>query len=91
MIAEEPEVAADSATALLAGDRDVARLRTEIGVRLAERVAAGLGEAHDPAVLRVLTLAFPGAMLQAAMGYFPYDELGDRMAEVATLVLGERT
>lgn len=90
MIAAEPEVAAASTTALLAGEPDVARLRTEIGIRLAERLGAALGERHDPAVSRALTLAFSGAMLQAGMGYFPYDELGDRMAEVAALVLGER-
>jgi hypothetical protein len=30
-------------------------------------------------------------MLQAGMGYFSYTELGDRMAEVADVVLGRPT
>ncbi len=42
-------------------------------------------------MLDALSLALSGAMLQAGMGYFPYDELADRMADVVRLVLGGRS
>jgi AcrR family transcriptional regulator len=88
VIAAEPELAAASTTAVLANDPDVQRLRNRIGTTFNDRLAAALGDDADPAVLRALNLALAGALLQAGMGYFSYEELGDRMAEVATVVLG---
>ena len=64
------------------------RLRTRIGRAFDERLALALGPDADPSVLRALNLAWAGALLQAGMGYFSYDELGDRMREVARVVLG---
>lgn len=90
VIASEPELAAACTTAMLATDPDVTRVRAEIGVELAERLQASLGEVSDPVVVDALSLALSGAMLQAGMGYFPYAELADRMAAVAELVLGDR-
>jgi AcrR family transcriptional regulator len=88
LVAEEPELAAASTTAVLAADPDVQRLRTRIGAAFNEHLAAALGEAADPAVLRALNLALAGALLQAGMGYFSYADLADRMDEVAGLLLG---
>lgn len=88
VIAAEPELAAASTTAVLANDPDVQRLRNRIGTTFNGRLAAALGAGADPAVLRALNLALAGALLQAGMGYFSYEELGDRMAEVATVVFG---
>jgi len=87
-IAEEPELAAASTTALLAADPDVRRLRNRVGTLMDGRLAAALGDDADPAVRRALNLALAGALLQAGMGYFSYTELADRMAEVATVLLG---
>jgi len=87
LVADEPELAAASTTAILARDADVQRLRDRIGVALNGRLHAALGPGHDPAVLRALNLALSGALLQAGMGYFSYTELADRMREVATVVL----
>lgn len=87
LIAEEPELAAASTTAVLAQEPDVQRLRGRIGAAFNDHLAAALGPDADPAVLRALNLALAGALLQAGMGYFTYTELADRMAEVATLVL----
>lgn len=90
LIAEEPELAAASTTAILARDPDVQRLRDRIGAAFNGRLAAALGPDHDPAVLRALNLALAGALLQAGMGYFSYTDLADRMAEVASVVLEGR-
>ncbi len=87
LIAEEPELAAASTTAVLAPDPDVQRLRARIGAALDRHLATALGDDADPAVRRALNLALSGALLQAGMGYFGYGELGERMAEVADLVL----
>ena len=86
-IAEEPELAAASTTALLAADPDVRRLRNRVGSLMNGRLAAALGDDADAAVLRALNLALAGALLQAGMGYFSYTELADRLAEVATVLL----
>ncbi len=87
-IADEPELAAASTTAVLASDPDVARLRARIGAAFDGRLATALGPDPDPAVLRTLNLALAGGLLQAGMGYFSYTDLADRLAEVADVVLG---
>jgi AcrR family transcriptional regulator len=89
LVAEEPELAAASTTAILAKDPDVQRLRDRIGAEFNDRLRAALGDEFEPAVLRALNLALAGALLQAGMGYFSYAELADRMREVAGLVLGD--
>jgi AcrR family transcriptional regulator len=90
LVADEPELAAASTTAILARDTDVQRLRDRIGVVFGERLRAALGPDHDPAVLRALNMAFSGAFLQAGMGYFGYPELADRMEQVAGVLLEGR-
>lgn len=86
----EPALAAAATTAILANDPNVHRLRARMGAAILDRLSTTLGGAADPAALQALGLAFSGAMLQAGMGYFSYTELGDRMAEVADVVLGGR-
>jgi AcrR family transcriptional regulator len=87
LIADEPELAAASTTAILASDPDVQRLRNRIGSTFNEHLARALGEDADPAVLRALNLALAGALLQAGMGYFSYSDLAHRMDEVAGLLV----
>lgn len=87
VVAAEPELAAASTTAVLADDPDVRRIRDGLGAAIVHRLSAALGEHVDRAALQTLELAFSGAMLQAGMGYLAYTELGDRMAEVADVVL----
>jgi AcrR family transcriptional regulator len=90
LVADEPELAAASTTAILARDPDVQRLRDRIGAAFNERLQAALGEGAEPTVLRTLNLALSGALLQAGMGYFSYAELAERMREVAALALEGR-
>lgn len=87
LVAEEPELAAASTTAILANDPDVQRLRDRIGATFDDRFRTALGPAADPAVLRALNLTLAGALLQAGMGYFAYTELTERMTEVVDLLL----
>jgi len=87
LIAEEPELAAASTTAILASDPDVERLRDRIGRAFDERLASALGPDHDPSVRRALNLALAGALLQAGMGYFSYTDLAGRMDEVTRVVV----
>jgi AcrR family transcriptional regulator len=86
-IADEPELAAASTTAVLAADPDVRRLRNRIGSLFNDRIVAALGPDADPTVVRTLNLALAGALLQAGMGYFSYTELADRMDEVVSVVV----
>ena len=87
LIAEEPELAAASTTAVLAADADVRRLRGRIGAVFNDRIVEALGPDADPTVVRALNLALAGALLQAGMGYFSYTELADRMDEVVSVVV----
>lgn len=90
LIAEEPELAAASTTAILANDPDVRRLRDRIGEAFNERLVSALGTEAEPAIARALNLALAGALLQAGMGYFSYTELADRMDEVVAVMLAGR-
>jgi AcrR family transcriptional regulator len=89
-LASEPALAAATTTALLAADPDVKHLRDRIGAEIRRRLAAALGDEHDPEVLGALELAVGGAMLQAGMGHMTYEELPDRIAGVAALLLRGR-
>jgi AcrR family transcriptional regulator len=86
LVADEPELAAASTTAILANDPDVQRLRDRIGAAVYGRLADALGDDAAPAVVRTLGLAFSGAMLQAGMGYLAYRDIAGQMEEVASVV-----
>jgi AcrR family transcriptional regulator len=87
LLRENPHLATASNVALLSSDPDVEELRLRIGAVFARDYAAALGEAHDPAVLDALLLAFSGALLQAGMGLITYGELADRLDRVAATIL----
>lgn len=87
LVGGEPELAAACTTALLASDPDVHRLREDIGVEVAQRLEAAIGDEPDEGRLEALSLALWGALLSAGMGYFPHDELADRMAGATELVM----
>ena len=87
LVADEPELAAACTAAMLSRDPDVKTLRDRVGAQVHRRIVEALGDdARAPAV-RALDLAYSGAMLQAGMGHLSYDEIGDRLAEVASLVV----
>ncbi len=88
LVADEPELAAACTAAMLARDPEVKALRDRVGAQVHRRIIDALGVDIDDAVVRVLDLAYSGAMLQAGMGHLSYAEIGGRLAEVATLTMG---
>jgi AcrR family transcriptional regulator len=90
LVADPPELSAAVTTAMLAHDPDVKRLRDAVGAVFLTRLGQALGEEGDPAVLEAIVFAFTGAMLMAGMGNLAYDELGDRVAAVAALLVKPR-
>lgn len=89
LVADEPELSAACTQALLVDEVEIQALRARIGGDIRARLTAALGR-DDPAALGALELAYSGAMLQTGTGHLSYDELGDRLAEAATLILGGR-
>lgn len=87
-VASAPELAAAATTAVLAADPDVAALRLRIGAFMHRRMLDALGDDSTEPVIAALDLVFSGALLQAGMGVFPYEELADRMTDVAALLTG---
>jgi AcrR family transcriptional regulator len=87
-IAAEPELAAAVTSALLGTEPDVKHLRLMIGNEINQRIKHALGETASADALDALTLAWSGAMLQVGMGHAPAEQLGERLATVARLVLG---
>src|SRR3569623_642396 len=90
LVADEPELAAGSTTALLAHDGDVQVVRDRIGAAIASRLGTAIGAGADPGVVQILTYTFIGALLSAGMGYAASAELPDVMGEAAGLILGKR-
>jgi AcrR family transcriptional regulator len=89
MLASRPAVAAAATQSLLGSDPDVGRLRLKIGGEFNRRFQAALGEGVDGPLLETLNLAFSGALLQAGVGLWSYDEVGERLdAVVATIMEG---
>jgi AcrR family transcriptional regulator len=89
-IAAEPELAAAVTSALLGTEPDVQHLQLMIGNEINRRIKHALGDAASPEAFDVLTLAWSGAMLQVGMGHAPAAKMGERLARVARLVLGEQ-
>lgn len=90
LVADEPELSAACTIALLVDEPAVKRLRDRIGGNIHQRLVEALGD-DDPVIVGALELAYSGAMLQTGTGHLSYDELGDRLAGAATLILGGRT
>ena len=97
LVAGEPGLAAACSPALLGADPDVAVLRDRIGAELHRRLALALAggepseDGPDDDVVTALDLMLTGALLQAGMGHVPYAELGERLARLVPLVIGDRT
>ena len=88
-LAAEPALAAAATSALLAPDPDVKHVRDRVGGEIRRRIEAALGD-RDEGVVQALELAVGGAMIQAGMGHLPYDQLPDRIADVAALLTRDR-
>lgn len=87
LMADDPELSSATTIALLSEEPDVRQLRILIGSEINERIADALGDKQSPDVLDALSLAWSGAMLQVGMGHAPVDDLGERLARVARLLM----
>ena len=85
VFSEEPELSRACTTALLADDAEVRRLRDQIGKEIADRLAAALGTLPRTAA-NAITMSFVGGMLLAGVGYLAFDDLADRLTEIAAAV-----
>lgn len=84
-VANEPAVAHGILAAMVSRDPDIARVRDAIGAELTRRIDEALGPDRDPEVTNGVLLLFSGAMLQAGLGYFGFEDVADRVAAVAAL------
>ena len=97
-VTADPALAAACAPALLGSDPDVHDLRDRIGAELHRRVAAAVAggdgepadQAHVAELADAVDLMLAGALLRAGMGHMAYDAIGDRLADLSRLVIGDR-
>ena len=89
----------------MGADPEVHALRDRIGGELHRRVATALSPAgataddavhaaddvdDDAAVVEALDLMVSGALLRAGTGHLSFDDLGERLAVLSRLVIGDR-
>jgi AcrR family transcriptional regulator len=86
-MADDPALSAACTTALLAPGPDVAALRARIGQEIHARLRRALGPGADRQVLRVLELAYTGAMLSTGMGHLSFADVADQLTGAAELLL----
>ena len=89
VVADEPEVAAACATALLGGGGDpaVRSARDRIGAEIHRRITSAIGPDADPRKVSVLEMAFFGALVNAASGAYTYHQIADHLGYAARLIL----
>lgn len=90
VVSNETELAAACTQALLADNPEVHELRVKIGRLLHSRLVGALGEAAGEGTVRTLEFVVSGALIEVGTGHLPYDELRDRLAQSASVILGDR-
>jgi len=88
LVADEPEVAAATTTALMGDEPEVRHVRDKIGLEVRRRIASALGPGAWPEVLATLEMVFYGALVQAGSGSITYYQMADRLDSVIALIMG---
>jgi AcrR family transcriptional regulator len=88
LVADEPEVAAATTTALMGDEPELRTVRDKIGLEVRRRIASALGPGAWPEVLSTLEMIFYGALVQAGTGKFTYYQMADRLDSVVALIMG---
>lgn len=83
---DEDRLAEAVLAALVAKDPEIQRIRDQMGAELLRRVRVAIGEDEDPRLADGALLLYCGAMLQAGLGYFTFDQVVERIGEVASLL-----
>jgi AcrR family transcriptional regulator len=87
-IAAAPALAGAGVHAMLADEPDVRALRDRIGAHLRSQLSEAAGAEASAAAVETIDLAFTGALLRVGTGHLGFDELADRMGDVARTTLG---
>ncbi len=89
VVAAVPELTAAVNKSLLAGDPEVHRVRADIAVWCVGRFRDAIGnDARIPTqILMTLSFAVTGALMQAAMGVFSYEVLGDNLSDAVAVIM----
>jgi AcrR family transcriptional regulator len=87
LVEEDPELSAAVTLALLSEEPDVKHLRTLVGAEINDRIAAVFDGRPPGDILDALSVAWSGAMLQVGMGHARAEDMGDRLARVARLLM----
>jgi AcrR family transcriptional regulator len=87
LVADEPEVAAATTTALMGDEPEVRQVRDKIGLEVRRRIASALGPGAWPEVLATLEMVFYGALVQAGTGSTTYYQMADRLDSVIALIM----
>jgi AcrR family transcriptional regulator len=87
LVADEPEVAAATSTALMGDEPELIRVRDKIAWEVRRRIAAALGPGEQDDVLLTLELIFYGALVRAGTGYATYQQVADKLDDIIALIL----
>ncbi|MEI2715375.1 MAG: helix-turn-helix domain-containing protein [Nocardioides sp.] len=87
LVSESPALAAAASKSLLGSDPDVEELRILMGRHWSDVFMNALGDAAEPALVRALLFCFSGALLEAGMGIFAYDDLADQVEASFAVIL----
>ena len=88
LVADEPELAAATTTALMGDEPEVRHVRDKIGMEVRHRIASALGPGSWPEVLTTLELIFYGALVRAGTKSHSYYQMADQLDSVIALVMG---
>src|SRR6185312_7021856 len=88
LVADEPELAAATTTALMGDEPEVRHVRDKIGMEVRHRIASALGPGSWPEVLTTLELIFYGALVRAGTKSLSYYQMADQLDSVIALVMG---
>ncbi len=90
LFVEMPELVGAVTIALLADDPDVKALRDRVGHDIHRRFVLALANDATPAILEALDFAMSGALLRAGTGHMSHADVPDRIANIASLLVGKR-
>lgn len=85
-MADEPELAAAGAIALLQPGPEITALRMRIGQATHDRLAAALGDDAPPEVMTSLDILYSGALLWMGMGHLAPERVPDTLADAGRLI-----
>jgi AcrR family transcriptional regulator len=71
--------------AITSSDPEIVEIRLQLGEDLGTRVRSAAGPDADPRVVEGVLLMFVGAMLEAGLGFFEYDDVVRRIAHIVEL------